>query len=608
MKQFKDRRSRARWLAATTAVLTLATLPLLATPAHADTVRSLSWHLDSLRILRAQQITKGAGVTVAIVDGGVQANNRDLVGQVVPGKGFASDVPGDGRVDPDKDLSHGTAMASLIAGRGGGDQRMLGIAPQAKVMPAAVGTAKATMAEAIRWAADQRIGVINISMEPTTTVFDPGLDDALTHALQRDVVVVASAGNQGGDLGQIARHPGVVSVAAVDRKGKLWEGTARGHQLALSAPGVDMIMSVNTGNGYGVGSGTSAAAAITSGVVALIRSRFPDLDATNVINRLVRTATDQGEKGRDGFYGFGLIDPVRALTAEVPAVDVNPLGATAPLPSESAGAAATGEDADEGSGLGINVNADPGGLLLYGLGCLAVVAAIVALVVWSNRRRRRRLAAYGPGGPVPPGRMPPGGFPGGPPGAAPPGPYAGGLHGAPPPGQWGAPTAPGQVGAPPPGQWGGPTAPGQAGAPPPGQWGGPTAPGQAGALPPGQWGAPTAPGQAGAPPPGQWGAPPPGHRGPMAPPSHGSVPGHAPQPPYPPQPPAYGPPPQSAFGSPPPQPAYGSPPRGGGDGNPPPPVQSTGQGPMSPQADGDAGAGSGAQPAEQRQPPPMGDR
>ncbi|GAA1885045.1 S8 family serine peptidase [Asanoa iriomotensis] len=408
MKQIKDRRSLARWFAAATAVLMVATLPLLATPAHADTVRSLSWHLDTLRIARAQQITKGAGVTVVVVDSGVQANNQDLVGQVVAGKGFAPGTAGDGRTDPDQQVSHGTGMASLIAGRGGGQQRMLGIAPQARIMPVAVGDDTRTMTEAIRWAADQKPGVISISMGTTSPLESAELDDAITYAQQHDVVVVASAGNEGTDLRQLARHPGVVSVGAVDRKGGVWENSSRGPELAVAAPGVDVIMSVNTGNGYGVGSGTSQSAAITSGVVALIRAEFPDLDAANVVNRLIKTAIDKGDKGRDSLYGFGIIDPVRALTADVPRVDANPLGAAAPLPDDTARGRSADESGDGGSGLGIRFT-NPVGLLVYGLGCLAVVAAIVVLIVWSNRRRRRGALPGAPAGqrPGPPWAGPP---------------------------------------------------------------------------------------------------------------------------------------------------------------------------------------------------------
>ncbi|MEV4624549.1 S8 family serine peptidase [Asanoa sp. NPDC049573] len=489
MKQSKDRRTRARLLATVTAVLTVASVPLVATPAQADTVRSLSWHLDSLRIPRAQEITKGAGVTVAVVDGGVQADNQDLVGQVVPGKAFANDVAPDGRTDPDQNVSHGTGMSSLIAGRGGGPQRMLGIAPEAKIMPAAVGMAAEALPEAIRFAADQHVGVISISMEPASVVVSPLLFRAIAYAQQRDVVVVASAGNKNEDsLSQIASQPGVVSVAAVDRNGKVWGNSSRGPELAVSAPGVNVIMSVNAAsspNGYGVGDGTSPATAIVAGVVALIRARFPDLNAANVVNRLITTTTDKGKKGRDSFYGFGIIDPVRALTANIPPVDANPLGVPAPVPDETGNGGNGADNNDDGDSSGaIKVHADWGSLLLYGLGCLAVVAVIVILIVWLSRRRRRVTGSGPPGqrygSPAPgPWHGPP---PTGVPGSMPPGyvsPQQQQPHYPPPPPQHGygpPPTQPSY--GPPPGQpvYGPPGRPGQAPAPQPPTYGPPQQP------------------------------------------------------------------------------------------------------------------------------------
>ncbi|WP_179266232.1 S8 family serine peptidase [Asanoa hainanensis] len=560
----------------------MATLPLVATPAHADTVRSLSWQLDSLRISRAHQITKGAGVTVAVVDTGVQATNQDLVGQVVPGKAFGNDVAPDGRTDPDQNVSHGTGMASLIAGRGGGQQRLLGIAPEAKIMPAAVGMARETMAPAVKWAADQGVGVINISMEPSSTFFSTEINDAIAYAQQRDVVVVVSAGNQGGEVSSFARLPGVVSVSAIDRKGVLWEGSNRGQQLAVSAPGVDVIMSVNQGNGYGVGDGTSPAAAITSGVVALIRSKFPDLDAANVVNRLIKTATDKGDKGRDSQFGFGIIDPVRALTADIPTVTANPLGVAAATPDDKASGSGTDESGDDGSGLGIKVRADWGGLLVYGLGCLVVVAAIVILIVWSSRRRRRRS----------PGQRQPGG------------PYPG------PPGQWGGPPPPGNGQIPPgygsqPGYGLPPQQPHYP--PPPAQptYGQPPQPPAFG--PP-----PTQPGY-GPPPPQQPGyAPPPAHPG-YGPPSGQAGSGPPPaQPGYGPpsgQPGSQPPPAQPSYGPPSGQVGYGPPSGQSGSGLPGQPGQGAGFGASAP-GGGTAAPppGIGQPPSDQRQPPSSGDR
>jgi len=399
-----------RWLGALTATVILTSVPLLAPPAHADTVRGLSWHLDYLRIPRAHEITKGSGQTVVVVDSGVQASHWDLSGQVVTGRGFTPDAAPDGRIDPDTRVSHGTGMASLIAGRGGGQQRLLGVAPGAKILPASIGTgASDELAPAIRWAADQRPGVISISISPDGLAVNPDLASAVAYAQQRDVVVVASSGNEGSDLmSPLAALPGVVAVGAVDRKGAVWANSNRGPELAVTAPGVQVIMSVNgstSPNGYGVGDGTSQATAIVSGVVALIRSRFPDLDAANVINRLVTTASDKGDKGRDPFYGFGVVDPVRALTADVPDVSANPLGVAAGGPGPGSTDAPEGGSGDESSDLGVSVRVDWGGLLPYALGCVAVVGGLVVLIVWLNRRRKRRRGPpYPPAGP--PGQPP----------------------------------------------------------------------------------------------------------------------------------------------------------------------------------------------------------
>ncbi|MGA8114821.1 MAG: S8 family serine peptidase [Actinocatenispora sp.] len=123
--------------------------------------------------------------------------------------------------------------------------------------------------------------------------------------------------------------PGVVTVAGTGRGGSFWTGSVHGPRVSIAAPAKDIVSSAapaQSSTGYASGVGTSASAAIVSGVVALIRARYPKLNAANVINRLVKTSDDKGPKGRDGKYGFGVVDPVAALTAAVPFTSVNPLG------------------------------------------------------------------------------------------------------------------------------------------------------------------------------------------------------------------------------------------------------------------------------------------
>ena len=474
--------------AARVVVLVLVLLALTpAAPARAETVRGLAWHLDALRIGQAHGVTRGAGVTVAVIDSGVHADHPDLRGQVLAGTGIGSDASSDGRTDTDKRGGHGTAMAGIIAGRGGGDNRMLGIAPQAKILPVSLGpdADSAEIAEGLRWAVDKGAKVVNISLASGEAP-PQHLVDAVRYALGRDVVIVVGAGNvaeTGSTVGSLATIPGVVVVGATDRAGQLWSGSTTGAAVSLGAPGARIISTMVpevSPNGYGVSDGTSSATAMVSGAAALVRAKHPQLDAGNVVNRLVRTADDKGAAGRDPQFGFGIVNPVAALTATVPTVTANPLG----VPAEDPSGSASGRDPAAAPGDG---SSDAGTRRLIVRGACLLVFSLVVLVMVLFLVRRRRPAPVPVGGP--PGYGP--GFGGPPPGYGPPG-YG------PPPG----------YGAPPPGY--GPPAPGYG--PPPG--GVPAPP----------------PGGVPAPPPGGYGTRPPGHS-PPPPLWPGSPPASAPPPP-----------------------------------------------------------------------------
>ncbi|MFV2116691.1 S8 family serine peptidase [Micromonospora sp. LOL_025] len=515
MRAGKPSRSKLRLAVAVLALVVGAgSGPLAApAPARADTVRGLQWYLDTLKIPQAHKLTKGRGVTVAVIDTGVNPNLPDLRGQVLPGKGIGSGTAADGRRDDDTRKAHGSAMAGIIASRGGGAMRHLGIAPEAKILPVAMGDSfdSADLSQGIRWAADAGADVINMSVG-TGTAATPDEIAAVRYALDKDVVLIASAGNRLQNdrvVTSPANIPGVIAVTGLAKNGEFFAQSATGREAVLAAPMQEIISprsaSVSS-NGYGIGSGTSDAAAITSGVAALVRAKYPDLDAANVANRLIRTARDQGPAGRDSQYGFGAIDPLAALTRSVPAVDAHPLLAGAANGADpSAGAAESQKD--DGPAVSISMKKDTGALVRGAL-CLLVPVALLILVIVLVRRSRRKATAVRPG---PPGYPPPGGPPGYPPPGYPPagGPQAGPPGYPPPPGHPPAGGAPvgshgnpqfGAPGYPPPGGAPGMPAPPQAG-PPPGYgptptggthpYGAPPAP-QAGAWqPPGA--APTAP-------------------------------------------------------------------------------------------------------------------
>ncbi|RKN41122.1 S8 family serine peptidase [Micromonospora endolithica] len=516
------RRSRPIWRRAVAALAAGTMLGsgvfVAPTPAAADTVRELQWHLDALKISQAHKITRGRGVTVAVVDSGVHAAHQDLRGQVLAGHGVGPNAARDGRTDPDREKGHGTAMAGIIAGRGGGEMRSLGIAPEAKILPVSLGAedSRGDMAAGIRWATDNGATVINLSIgvKYTNLPDDPDTVEAVRYAQSKDVVLVGSAGNvlqSGRDVVSPARLPGVVAVSATDRSGRMWTGSATGPAVAIAAPGAGVIAAAPPAlspNGYAVADGTSGAAAVISGVVALIRARYPDDNAANVVNRLIRTVRDQGPAGRDPQFGFGSVDVLSALTARVAPVEANPLVAAAsPAPAPS-GAGKTADAGDDGPAVAIKVK-NPVGLAAVGLICLlAVVAAVVLLVVARRRSRRRtRTGPVPPPGPHPPGLQPANVFP--PPGPPPPGwpagptrpPAAGWPAGpTPPPPGW-----PGAPGAPPPGRPG----------PPPQGWP-PAPPVGSGQAAPQGWSGP--PPQGWPPPAGGSGQPPPqGRPGPQSP-------------------------------------------------------------------------------------------
>ncbi|WP_158554086.1 type VII secretion-associated serine protease mycosin [Micromonospora deserti] len=453
--------------------------PLVApVPARADTVRGLQWYLDTLKIPQAHKITKGRGVTVAVIDSGVDPNVPDLRGQVLRGRGLNSAATADGR-GTDDDIGHGTGMAGLIAARGGGEMRHLGIAPEAKILP--ISTANRydprELAEGIRWAADSGADVINMSLgvdrPPTAEEMA-----AVRYALDKNVVLVASAGNRRqGDSKVInpASIPGVIAVTGLARNGGIFPDSTTGPEAVLAAPSEEIISPRPTSvspNGYGVGSGTSDAAALVSGVVALVRAKHPDLDAANVVNRLIRTARDEGPAGRDDRFGFGAVDPLAALTRSVPPVTANPLLAGAPV---AGGGQSGAPERSEGTGddgplVSVGVTDRTGAVVQIAL-CLAVPLAVLVLVIVLVRRSRRHRAPAATAGPPMAGpgyRPPPGGVPG-PYGPAPQQPGAAAPYGQPghppaPPGT-GPYVPPGVRGQQQPGAW--PPPPG-APTPPPG--------------------------------------------------------------------------------------------------------------------------------------------
>jgi serine protease len=302
-------------------------------PMLGDSVRADQTHLRTLDVQDAWPISQGAGVTVAVIDSGVDADHSDLQGQVLPGLDLV-----DPRGNGDTDLvGHGTTVSAIIAGRGDDSNGVIGIAPKSKILPVRVLDQEnryddaIIVAKGVRWAVDHGARVINLSLGGNGS--SAALAAALDYAFAKDVVVVACTGNtspsSSDGVWYPAREPGVLAVAGMERDGDvLWSGSITGKETVVTAPATQLVGARPGASGYWKVQGTSFAAPMVSATAALVRSRWPTMPAGEVINRIIRTAKDRGAAGRDPIYGFGLVNPTGALTAEVPAVFDNPLDTT----------------------------------------------------------------------------------------------------------------------------------------------------------------------------------------------------------------------------------------------------------------------------------------
>ncbi|NUR59697.1 MAG: S8 family serine peptidase [Catenulispora sp.] len=309
-------------------------------PAPAPAAPAAQWPLAFLKADQIWQLTKGGGVTVGLVDSGVSPLG-DTRANLLSGADFSEGSASSGiaHIDTDTD-SHGTTMAVLIAGTGGGEG-LRGLAPEAKILPVRMqketGEDPAKIADALKYATAQHVKVINMSLGTAPTA---GLAAAVKAAQDADIVVVAAAGNGGGKVITPAAYPGVVAVGAVDSTGTRWDLSSYGPQIALMAPGVGIPVEDAAGAPKTV-RGTSNATAYVTASAALVRALHPDWTAGQTIRVLLATATKTGGATgltRNDKYGYGIVNPLAALKAGTPVEKDNPLVAgaaplVAPLPA-----------------------------------------------------------------------------------------------------------------------------------------------------------------------------------------------------------------------------------------------------------------------------------
>jgi filamentous hemagglutinin family protein len=270
---------------------------------------SAQYMLDKLHLDKAQVIATGKGVTIALIDSEIDQRHTELQGAISEELDTL-----DVKEPPD---SHGTAMAGAIVSH----DRLLGVAPGATILAVrAFGKSNNTsegttlsILKGIDWAVSHGARVINMSFAGPR---DPSLERALKAAHEKGVVLIAAAGNAGPKSPPLypGADPNVIAVTATDVRDQVFRGANQGPQLSVAAPGVE-ILAAAPEETYQMSTGTSIATAHVSGVVALMLERDPTLKPDDVRKILESTTTDLGPKGKNSQFGWGLVNPEKALEA-----------------------------------------------------------------------------------------------------------------------------------------------------------------------------------------------------------------------------------------------------------------------------------------------------
>jgi hypothetical protein len=264
-----------------------------------------------LHLPQAHHVSTGQGVLVGVIDTGIDRLHPEISGAI------AGTFDAIGAREPAD--AHGTAIAGAIIAHG----RLVGAAPAARILAIRAFTTAGPDAEAttmtvvrsIEYAIAQGARVINMSFAGAR---DPVIGRSLAQARRKGIVLVAAAGNAGADSPPLypAADPNVIAVSATDADDHLLDVANRGRQIALSAPGVDVLLPA-PGARYQIATGTSFAAAHVAGIAALMLAKNPQLGPDQVRTILTATARDLGPKGRDDQFGAGLADALKAVTAAV---------------------------------------------------------------------------------------------------------------------------------------------------------------------------------------------------------------------------------------------------------------------------------------------------
>lgn len=281
-----------------------------------DPYNGSEWHLAKINAGAAWDTAQGAGVTIAILDTGVDSTHPDLAANMVPGWNFfdnnsnSSDVYG-----------HGTAVAGTAAAASNNSLGVASVAGVARIMPIRISDTTgyayySTIAQGITYAADNQARVANVSFDGVAR--SASIISAAQYMKSKGGLVVVAAGNNSIDEA-ITPTTSMIAVSATDSNDVKASWSSYGSFVAVSAPGTS-IWTTNRGGGYGQWQGTSFASPVAAGVVALMMSAQPTLPNAQIENLLYSTAVDLGATGRDSYYGYGRVNAAAAVSAAASAV------------------------------------------------------------------------------------------------------------------------------------------------------------------------------------------------------------------------------------------------------------------------------------------------
>jgi thermitase len=279
-----------------------------------------SWALPKIQTPAAWDIANGSGVTIAILDTGIDGTHPDLAPNMVPGWNMY-----DNNADTSDVHGHGTIVAGTAAMAANNNNGSSGVAWGSKIMPVRISAPDgsvayySTVANGIYWAADHGAKVANISF--SGILASSTIDSAAQYMRSKGGVVVTGAGNTGGLLSYAASDSMLVA-AATDNNDQRASWSSYGSYVDISAPGVS-VYTTNRGGGYGYASGTSISSPVVAATAALMMSANNNLSPADVDQILKSTALDLGAAGHDIYYGTGRVDAAKAVAAAQSTIKTN---------------------------------------------------------------------------------------------------------------------------------------------------------------------------------------------------------------------------------------------------------------------------------------------